>query len=376
MELRGIASGASMNTIHRYRRFDGWDYSRGASFFITIATAPRRALFGRVRGGGVVLSALGRKVDEALLAMPRLNPGLSIFGRVVMPDHVHFNCALAPGLKEPLKVLGFAVRRFKNYTTKLAKSASLASLAEHSSAIKSMANEPGSQARFDGQTVFGQLWQQGYHDYLLLSRSMIDSTERYIAYNPMKWELMYGEGGGLRVVEPLSSPRLDLGDYWKGVGNIALLSPDEKLVSLRVSREVATTAAIAAVVRRMENAVEKGYVVISGFISKGERAVRDMLARRRDAKFIRILPSCIPNRRFKPESVYIEPFGENRYLEIARGNDETEFGRRACLDLNAEIIEIATSGEGLALYWKADGPHVLAGLAEHGSAIKSGGGMA
>ncbi len=65
-------------------------------------------------------------------------------------------------------------------------------------------------------------------------------------------------------------------------------------------------------------------------------------------------------RRFKPESVYIEPFAENRYLEIARGNDETEFGRRACLDLNTEIIEIATSAKGLALYWKAAGPQVLA----------------
>ena len=337
--------------IKRYRRFKGWDYTKGASLFITIATEPRRPLFGEIKGGRVVLTPLGEKVAEALQAMPRLNPGLRLFGWVVMPDHIHFNCALVAGLEEPLKVLGWAIRRFKNYTTKLAK------LAEHSSAIKS---EPRSQARFVGQTAFGQLWQQGYHDYILLSRSMIDSTERYIAYNPMKWELMYGEGGGLRVVEPLSSPRLDLGDYWKGVGNIALLSPDEKLVSLRVSREVATPAAIAAVVRRMESAVEKGYVIISGFISKGERAVRDMLVRRRDAKFIRILPSCIPNRRFKPESVYIEPFAENRYLEIARGNDETEFGRRACLDLNAEIIEIATSGEGLALYWKAAGPRVLA----------------
>ena len=64
--------------------------------------------------------------------------------------------------------------------------------------------------------------------------------------------------------------------------------------------------------------------------------------------------------RLNPESCYVEPFAENRYLEIARGNDETEFGRRACLDLNAEIIEIATSGEGLALYWKAAGPRVLA----------------
>ena len=356
---------ATSGEIKRYRRFKGWDYTKGASLFITIATEPRRPLFGEIKGGRVVLTPLGEKVAEALEAMPRLNPGLRLFGWVVMPDHVHFNCALVAGLEEPLKVLGWAIRRFKNYTTALAKRS--LGLVEHSSTIKSGGGATGGQNRFDGQTAFGQsqtafgqLWQQGYHDYILLSRSMIDSTERYIAYNPMKWELMYGEGGGLRVVEPLSSPRLDIGDYWKGVGNIALLSPDEKLVSLRVSREVATPEAIARVVRRMESAVEKGYVVISGFISRRERAVRDMLVARKDAKFIRILPSCIPNRRFKPESVYIEPFAENRYLEIARGNDETEFGRRACLDLNAEIIEIATSAKGLALYWKAAGPQVLA----------------
>ena len=289
--------------IRRYRRFKGWDYTKGASLFITIATEPRRPLFGEIKGGRVVLNTFGEKVAEALQAMPRLNPGLRLFGFVVMPDHVHFNCAIVAGLDEPLKVLGWAIRRFKNYTTALAK---------RSLIIKSMATGLRDSDRFDGRAVFGQLWQQGYHDYLLLSREMIDATERYIAYNPMKWELMYGDGGGLRVVEPLFLPRLDAGDYWKGVGNIALLSPDEKLVSLRVSREVAAPAAVAAVVKRMERAVEKGYVVISGFISKGERAVLDMLARRRDAKFIRILPSCIPNRRFKPESVYIEPFAENR----------------------------------------------------------------
>ena len=32
--------------IVRYRRFKGWDYTKGASFFITIATAPKRPLFG------------------------------------------------------------------------------------------------------------------------------------------------------------------------------------------------------------------------------------------------------------------------------------------------------------------------------------------
>ena len=358
--------------IKRYRRFRGWDYTKGVSLFITIATASRRPLFGEVVCGFVVLSPLGEKVKEALEAIPRLNPGILLFGYVVMPDHVHFNCALLPGLEEPLKVLGNAIRRFKNYTTKLAK---------HSLAIKSSGPEFGNASRFDrraaerfdGRTVFGQigqdghLWQQGYHDYILLSREMIDASERYIAYNPMKWELMYGEEGALRVIEPLFLPRLDAGDYWKGVGNLALLDPGEKLLSLRISREVQGVE-MAKMLARIENAVSQGYTIISGFISKGERAVCDMLCRRRDARFIRVLPSCIPNRRFRPESRYVKPFSEGRYLEIAEGNDEVEFGRGTCLDINAEIIRIATAGEGLALYWKADGPYVLA---ERSSAIKS-----
>jgi len=376
--------------IKRYRRFQGWDYTKGASFFITIATAPRRHVFGKIVDGEMVLSPLGKKVQAAMEAMPRLNPGLALFGYVVMPDHVHFNCSIVPGLVEPLKTLGFAIRRFKNYTTALAKR----SLAINAGARDAgwpnshggetgkadvlcgqdgQAASPGGQIALqgftpsfpspDGQTAFGQsttLWQQGYHDYLLVSREMIDSTERYIAYNPLKWQLMYGQPGYLRVVEPLCSPRLDLGDYWKGVGNTELLGDVVKLVSLRVSREVAAPEAVSKVVKRLEAAVDKGYVVISGFISKGERAVRDMLCRRPDARFIRMLPSCIPNRRFKPESVYVAPFAEGRYLEIGRGNDEREFGRGACLDINAEIIEIATASEGLALYWKADGLHVVA----------------
>ena len=135
--------------IKRYRRFAGWDYTRGASLFITIATEPRRALFGRIVNGAVALSPLGEKVKEAIEAIPRLNPGILLFGHVVMPDHVHFNCALLPGLREPLKVLGNAIRRFKNYTNKVAKQAALA---EHSSAIKS----GGEGAGFDCRSGFGE----------------------------------------------------------------------------------------------------------------------------------------------------------------------------------------------------------------------------
>lgn len=105
-------------SIGRYRRFAGWDYSKGASLFITIALEPRQPLLGHIESGRVVLSAFGLLVRASLEEIPKRNRGLRLFGYVIMPDHIHFNCAIAPGLDEPLKVLGWAIRRFKNYTTK------------------------------------------------------------------------------------------------------------------------------------------------------------------------------------------------------------------------------------------------------------------
>ncbi|MDO5318006.1 MAG: hypothetical protein Q4G65_05210 [bacterium] len=347
--------------IKRYRRFPGWDYSRGASLFITISTLPRRPLFGRIMAGKVELSPLGLIMRESLEQMPRLNPGILLFGHVVMPDHVHFNVHVDAGLQEPLKVLGKAVSRFKVYTTKQAKLMGLVG----PSPIVGTAPCVASGASGDGRVAPGLLWQQGYHDRLCLTREFIDSTERYIAYNPLKWELMHGAVGGLWIQEPLNAPCLDQGDYWKGVGNAELLKG--RIVSLRVSREVRTSDQIGAVVARMKKAVERGYVILSGYVSPGEKTVRDMLCALPEARFIRILPSCLPNARFKPESRYVGAFSEGRYLEIAKGNDEVEFGRAACLDYNAEIVEIANASDGgLALYWRADGVHRL-GIAQPSS---------
>ena len=335
--------------IKRYRRFQGWDYSRGASLFITLVTEPRRAVFGEIVGGEMKLSPLGEETLRSLEALPRFNPGLSLFGRVVMPDHLHFNCHLAAGLDEPLKFLGNAIRRLKNHISKVARSEVRLSAAQPSG----LARPSGLGGNPDGQTAFGLSWRQGYHDHLLPDEKKIASTERYIAYNVAKWELMKNRPEALRIVEPLDSPRLDRADYWKGVGNVALLEEENKIVSLRVSRQVKGRQ-LEEVVKRMETAIDKGFTILSGFISPGEKLIRDLCCRNKSAKFIRILPSMMP-LNYKPESAYVEAFLENRYLEIAKGNEEVAFGRATCLEYNDEIVKIATAGEGLAVYWRAEG---------------------
>jgi len=344
--------------IKYYRRFHGYDYSKGASLFITMATEPRVAAFGRVVDAKVERSLLGEKVFESLEAIPSFNPGLKLFEHELMPDHLHCNLYLPPftpdgagesgrgtpdgagesGQKAPLcpespalsgvneasraqlQRLGAAMRRFKTYTTTLARKMIGAS----------------------------RLWQQGYHDRICVSRRFIEAVARYVRYNALKYELMYNQPEFMRIREPLDSPRLDAEDFWKGMGNVSLLDVDNKLLSLRVSRK---THDIRRLVSRMEDAVRAGYTILSGFISPGEVAVRDMLLENRNASFIHVLPSCMKNG-YRPDSRYLKPLQEGRFLEIGEGNDESEFGRSVCLALNDEIVKIACAGEGLGVYWK------------------------
>ena len=312
--------------IKYYRRYHGYDYSKGASLFITMATEPRRPLFGKVENAAVVLSDFGRLVLESMEAIPRFNPDITLFEHVLMPDHLHMNLRIKAGLDEPLQVLGAAMRRFKTYTTTLARK------------------------------TFGlpKLWQQGYHDRICVSRRFIEAITRYIRYNPLKYQLMYNQSAYMRIREPLDSVRLDADSFWKGMGNVALLDEKRKLLAVRISREVRARD-IPHVVSRMEDAVRAGYTLISGFISPGEKAVRDMLVENRAASFVHILPSCMKNGH-RPDSRYLTPLAEGRFLEIAEGNDETEFGRGACLALNDEIAAMAKAGAGGALYWRGNGP--------------------
>ena len=317
----------SLPRVNYYRRYHGYDYSRGASLFITISTEPRQPLFGRVKNAAVELTPLGKAVAESIAAIPRFNPAIALFEWVVMPDHVHFNIHLAAGLDDPLKALGAAIRKFKTYTTTVAR-----------------------------QLIgLNSIWQQGYHDYLLLSERFIASTGRYIRYNPLKYELRYNQPEFLHLHEPVSSPRFDPCDYWKAIGELSLLDQSNKVLSLRVSRRVTD---IAHVVKRMLDAANAGYTVLSGFISPGEVAVRDALLAKPDAKLIHILPNQIAHDH-KPDSRFLEPIRDHRLLEIGRGNEEVEFARSACLDLNDEIVKIAHAGEGLSIYWLPDGPHRL-----------------
>ena len=310
-----------------FRRFQGYDYSRGAAMFITIVVEPRRPLFGAIRNAKLVKTPLGEAVARRLREMGE-QPGIRLFNSVVMTDHVHFQLHLRAGQSEPLTVLGRAIGRFKSLCAK-------------------------DYHEISGES--GSLWQQGYHDWLCQSKEMVAAVNRYIDYNPLKYELRWNQPEFLAIHEPLAAWRLSPDEFWRGIGAVGLLDGELPCVALRISRKL-TSRQIDEAVRRIAAKVDD-YVFVGGWISPGEKAVRDLLLGDPRGKIVQILPSALPHD-YKVGSMWLEAIRDRRAAIIARGNDEVEFSRAACLDLNAEAVKLAQGDRDRAVYWKATGPEV------------------
>ena len=323
--------------IHRYRRFRGYDYSRGASLFITIVTNPRRRLFGEIVEAKLRKTQLGLAVERRIVEMAQM-PGIKLFNYVVMPDHVHLQVHLRAGLAAPLVVLGRAIGAFKSLCAK---------------DFHELLGESGS------------LWQQGYHDWICQSAEMIDAVNRYIDYNPLKFELRHNKPEFLSIREPLVARRLSPDEFWRGIGAVELLDGDSPFIALRMSRKLASLQideAVGRIRRQVGN-----YVFVGGWISPGEKAVRDMLLAESAGRIVQILPSAMPHE-YNVGSMWLDAIRDCRAAIVARGNSEVEFSRAACLEVNETAKMMATqalpSGHSLspcgkAVYWLPEGPKVM-----------------
>ena len=326
--------------IRRYRRFNGYDYTRGAALFITIVTNPRRRLFGEIVGARLLRTALGLAVECRLAEMAQM-PGIRLFNFVVMPDHVHLQLHLRAGLQEPLIALGRAIGAFKSLCAK---------------DFRELTGESG------------PLWQQGYHDWICVSEEMIVAVNRYIDYNPLKFELRYNQPEFLAIREPIAAWRLSSEEFWRGIGAVDLLDGDTPFIALRISRRLSSRQ-IAEAVARIRRRVGD-YVFVGGWISPGEKAVRDMLLAEPRGRIVQILPSAMPHD-YRVGSMWLEAVRDRRAAIIARGNSEVEFSRAACLEVN----EVAT-GLAVGLAAQAGGLAAQALPSGQGLALPSGRGLA
>ena len=146
----------------RSNRHPSHDYSRPATYFVTICTAGRQPVLAVLRDGVSHLTPIGKIVASCWWAIPRHFPSVRLDRCMIMPDHLHGIIDLRsprdPGRSQPS--LGLVIRLFKAASTTRAKHAALV----HTSS----------------------LWQRGFHDRVVRNPEALSRIRTYILRNPRK----------------------------------------------------------------------------------------------------------------------------------------------------------------------------------------------
>ena len=70
-------------------RLKNYDYSQKGSYFITIVTQNRKHLFGKIEDGKMILSSVGKIVEDEWMNTIQLRPNVVLGEFIIMPDHMH-----------------------------------------------------------------------------------------------------------------------------------------------------------------------------------------------------------------------------------------------------------------------------------------------
>jgi REP element-mobilizing transposase RayT len=168
----------------RSTRWQGFDYTSGAAYFLTMCVAGRETLFGDVIDGEVRLSEIGMLVDQTLHESLAMRPEIELVTHVVMPNHLHLLIIVNPlpdvgahgrapvppqdpatpptsRLRRPPRSVGSLVAAFK---------------AASARAVNDLHGTPGLS-----------FWQRGYHDRIVRNDRELAATMVYIENNPLRW---------------------------------------------------------------------------------------------------------------------------------------------------------------------------------------------
>lgn len=222
------------------------DYRSKCIYHITLMKDPAVESFGRIGGDWrikpgnpgspyLVASPTGRKVKEALKRLPEIHPALRLYQYALMPDHLHLLIAITSPLDD---ILGRKLAIFKVIADRFAEK----------------------------ERVF----LKGFNDQIIGPNRKLDAIYKYLRENPYRLAVRMANPESFRRVM-----RLEIcGKPFSAYGNLQLLSnPFKEQVVVHRADSPATRERNK---ERWIHCVANGGVLVSPFISKDEKAIRQI----------------------------------------------------------------------------------------------------
>lgn len=361
----------------RHKGLLGWRYDSCCNYMITLVTEPRASVFGTLREWGVERSEEGRAVYEAWQAIEAKFPGVRATYNAIMPDHFHGIIYVTVegsfNLEEIVAFFAGEVERRigrKVWCELWRDSVCLAKGQLHRQISYVLANAKRRWIKENNPWLFKKVmgfmhWRLGRAGETLAGVAGADSWDfRSFARDGGElWDVETGEEiakprKGNRVLRAFEEQQAydSKGEQqaeggklaWTAVGNPFLLDAP-LLVSVRMSTAT-PDGKLAEIVAKLGAKAERGAVLVSPWISPGEKAVKaEAIAR--GGRVVQLLTEGM-GRYYKPGGADFDLCAEGRLLQLSpfapreTGAVRTSYGkaRFEWLNLAAKAIGDLAAG--------------------------------
>ena len=151
-------------------RLEGYDYSKGGGFFVTVCTKERRNILSEICRGDpcgrpqIKLTELGEVAEKVLKSLEE-KYDIILDEYVIMPDHVHFLIFI----------------KSERATARVAPT-----LGKIVGAYKSIVANEWRKVCNNRNESCDKLWQRNYYEHIIRNRQDFEEIKRYIFNNPEK----------------------------------------------------------------------------------------------------------------------------------------------------------------------------------------------
>ncbi|MDW8181915.1 MAG: transposase [Anaerolineae bacterium] len=167
------------NRHHRRSiRLKGYDYTQPGAYFVTLVTHERAHLFGAVVDGAMQLNEAGRIAEQCWKAIPHHFPHVTLDVFVIMPNHIH-------GILWIIQTVG--AKNFSPLPTHSPRPIPSGTSKTIGSVVRGF--KTGVTKWFRQNTPIYPVWQRNYFEHIIRTERALDLIRRYIAENPLRWEL-------------------------------------------------------------------------------------------------------------------------------------------------------------------------------------------
>ena len=343
-DVRPKASPRAPIRHNRLRRKEGHDYAAPGIYLITVTTANRQRILGKLTGASpdeasILPTTLGEYVIAAFRKMAAMvtektGSRIQVYQYQLMPDHFHGILRIHDALPEGWH-LSRMIGAWKGDCSReyWRQSAALT----HGSS-SSLSGAP------DVRPERESLFSPGYNDKILYHEGQLDGWYEYLHDNPRRLWLKVHYPDRLRKIYDFKAGKQ--GHSYTAVGNTFWVKYPER-VQVRCHRNL-TDEQIQAEVEHYMSLARGGAVLVSPFISPAEKAVYEA-AYKENLRIIRIVNRGLDGKFIYPTGRDLKGCSAGFMLVLAPYADysaetaETRITRSQCLDMNGYAADLSTT---------------------------------